>query len=87
MKSMLSLRSRRATALVALLSGVTACGGGGGGGDAPPPPVEAGTAFVVTTDFQSGSFATLPLDDPGAAQVNRGSINSDAVARFFGGRV
>jgi DNA-binding beta-propeller fold protein YncE len=86
MKSLLSHRSSGAP-LLALVSAIAACGGGGGGGDAPPPPAEAGSAFVVTTDFQSGSFATLPLDDPGAAQVNRGSIGSDAVARFFGGRV
>jgi DNA-binding beta-propeller fold protein YncE len=85
MKSLLAHRS--SFALAALVCGVAACGGGGGGGDAPPPPAEAGNAFVVTTDFQSGSFATLPLDDPGAALVNRGSIGSDAVARFFGGRV
>jgi DNA-binding beta-propeller fold protein YncE len=63
------------------------CGGGGGGSSEPPPPPESGVAFVVTTDFQSGSFTTLPLDDPEALEVNRGSIGSDAVARFHDGRV
>lgn len=66
--------------LVALAS---ACGGGGS--EAPPP--DAGNAFVVTTDFQSGSFALLPLDDPGARQVNVAPLGSDAVARFYDGRI
>jgi hypothetical protein len=82
-------RHRRLVALGALVVACTAaCGGGGGGGGGDlPPPGDGGFAFVVTTDFQSGSFATLPLGDPQSLQVNRGSIGSDAVARFHDGRV
>jgi hypothetical protein len=46
-------------------------------------------AFVVTTDFQTGSFATVTLDEP--RMVTPASparqVHSDAVARTFGGRV
>lgn len=87
--SMTAARARRLSrsggALALTLA--AACGGGGGDGGDAPPPSDTGVAFVVTTDFQSGSFATLPLDDPAALQVNRGSIGSDAVARFHDGRV
>jgi hypothetical protein len=46
-------------------------------------------AFVVATDFQTGSFGTIALDESRTvtqASASR-SINSDAVARTYGGLV
>lgn len=39
-------------------------------------------AFIITTDFETGTFATIDLDTREAV-INRGSIYSDAVARWF----
>ena len=54
---------------------------------AGPPPEQL--AFVVTTDFQTGSFATIGLDAPYPVTPSSPSrqINSDAVARTHGGMV
>ena len=88
-RKMVWSRRRRVALVPLVVVCAAACGGGGGGGggNVVPPPGDTGVAFVITTDFQSGSFATLPLDDPQSLQVNRGSIGSDAVARFHDGRV
>lgn len=52
-------------------------------------PVPEQFAFVVATDFQTGSFGTVTLDD--AHSVTQASparlLNSDAVARTYGGLV
>jgi len=52
-------------------------------------PREDSRAFVVATDFQTGSFATVTLDEP--RQVVKANpqrrIHSDAVARTYGGLV
>jgi DNA-binding beta-propeller fold protein YncE len=46
-------------------------------------------AFVIATDFQTGSFATIDLDPPRAVDpVSRDRrVHRDAVARAFGGLV
>lgn len=86
------LAHRRATSGVLGLSAlalVSACGGGGGGdggGDpTPPPPRESDTAMIVTSDFQSGAYSTIPLDAPTAISRNVGSAHADAVGRNVGG--
>ncbi len=81
-------RARMTVVAVALL--VAACSSGGvedrTPGDAPPPL--AGTsAFVVTTDFQTGSFAVFPVLQPDAVARNVERIHSDAVARVHDGLV
>lgn len=89
MMLMMSLRTRTgrpALGAMAALALAAGCGGGGGGGTTAPPP-SARTAFVVTTNFETGSFATVSLDDPLSTAVNLGQIHSDAVARFHDGRV
>src|SRR5690242_5095754 len=46
-------------------------------------------AFVIATDFQTGSFATVSLDEPRvvtSAGAQR-RVNSDAVARSYGGGI
>ena len=44
------------------------------------------TAFVVATDFQTGSYATIGLDDRKVAPTTPGrQLGSDAIARVFGG--
>lgn len=53
----------------------------------PPPPPEAAAVFVVTTDFQTGSYATFPVDEPGSVLTNLGRIHSDAVALYHDGLV
>jgi len=54
----------------------------------PTPPPEQ-FAFVVVTDFQTGSFGTVTLDDQHAVTQASPSrlLNSDAVARTYGGLV
>lgn len=46
-------------------------------------------AFVIATDFQTGSFGTVSLDEPRAVTPVSAArrINSDAVARTYGGLV
>lgn len=46
-------------------------------------------AFVIATDFQTGSFATIALDPPRPVQPARPSwrVNADATVRTFGGLV
>lgn len=46
----------------------------------PPPPSVAASVFVVTTDFQTGSYAVFPVDAPGDIAVSLGRLHSDAVA-------
>lgn len=79
--------SRRLVAATLLL--LAGCVGGGVEGPdfVPPPPPEAATVFVVTTDFQTGSYATFPVADPGAVRTNLGRIHSDAVALHHDGLV
>ena len=50
------------------------------------PPTTDTQAFVVTTDFVTGSFAVIDLASR-AAQKNVGQINSDAVATAFGDKI
>ena len=52
-----------------------------------PPPLEGTSAFVVTTDFQTGSFAVFPVLQPDAVARNVERIHSDAVARVHDGLV
>ncbi len=73
-------------ALVALAS----CTSGGVEDRTPseqPPPLAGTSAFVVTTDFQTGSFAVFPVLQPDAIARNVERIHSDAVAREHDGLV
>ena len=66
------------------------CGSGGvetRGTSGTPPPLEGTSAFVVTTDFQTGSFAVFPVLQPESVARNVERIHSDAVARTHGGLV
>jgi cysteine-rich repeat protein len=87
---------RRAAAIAAtaaLALSLAGCGGGGGSNTGVGVGADPGTTFpnadvfVVTTDFQTGSFATFPLTDPTNVRRNIDEIHSDAVARAHGGRV
>ena len=67
-----------------------ACTGSDPGAGLPDDPGDPGTqpsAFIVTGDFESGSFATMPLAQPADANVDRGQLHGDAVARTFDGMV
>lgn len=44
-------------------------------------------AFIVTTDFQTGSFTTVTLDEPRTVSEDIGTICSDAIARTWQDRV
>src|SRR5262249_37088124 len=46
-------------------------------------------AFIVTTNFQAGSFATVSLDEPRVItpSTSQRRIHSDATARVYGGLV
>ncbi len=64
-------------------------------GPSVPTPLPSGnlpgsintSAFVITSDFQTGSFATFPLSDPTRVTSNIAEIHSDAVARSHDGLV
>jgi hypothetical protein len=46
------------------------------------------TAFVLTTDFTTGSYSVVDLTTRSVTKdIRRGGVHSDALARFFGGRV
>jgi DNA-binding beta-propeller fold protein YncE len=46
------------------------------------------TAFVLTTDFRTGSYSVVDLATRSVTKdIRRGGVHSDALARFFGGRV
>jgi len=78
-----------AAALLALVA--TSCGGGGGGGgggsSTPPPSGNGASVFVVTTDFDTGSYSLFPIGHPEQIARSLGDVHSDAVARTHGGIV
>jgi len=73
-----------------LAATLAACSSGGVEDRTPgdtPPPLDGTSAFVVTTDFQTGSFAVFPVLQPEAVARNVERIHSDAVARAHDGIV
>jgi DNA-binding beta-propeller fold protein YncE len=81
---------RRVLLVLLALAAATACSSGGvedRGTGATPPPLEGTSAFVVTSDFQTGSFAVFPVLQPDAVVRNVERIHSDAVARAHDGIV
>jgi DNA-binding beta-propeller fold protein YncE len=73
-----------------LAATLAACSSGGVEDRTPgdtPPPLDGTSAFVVTTDFQTGSFAVFPVLQPDAVARNVERIHSDAVARAHDGLV
>lgn len=69
---------------------LAACSSGGVEDRTPgdtPPPLAGTSAFVVTSDFQTGSFAVFPVLQPDAVARNVERIHSDAVARVHDGLV
>ncbi|MBN1164501.1 MAG: hypothetical protein JXB45_07975, partial [Candidatus Krumholzibacteriota bacterium] len=44
-------------------------------------------AFITTTDYSTGSAAVITLDETYSTQINVAGINSDAVARYYGGLI
>jgi DNA-binding beta-propeller fold protein YncE len=80
----------RALRFAAVLLVAASCSSGGvedRGTGATPPPLEGTSAFVVTTDFQTGSFAVFPVLQADAVTKNVDRIHSDAVARVHAGLV
>ena len=80
----------RVLPIVLVLVAAAACSSGGvedRGTGATPPPLEGTSAFVVTSDFQTGSFAVFPVLQPDAVARNVERIHSDAVARAHDGLV
>ncbi len=76
-------------AIVVLALAFAGCTSGGvesrDGGEAPA--LEGTSAFVVTSDFQTGAFAVFPLLQPDAVARDVERIHSDAVARTHAGLV
>jgi DNA-binding beta-propeller fold protein YncE len=55
---------------------------------APTSLTRPNTAFVLTTDFTSGSYSIVDLATRNVTRdIRPGGVHSDAVARAFGGRV
>ncbi|MBC8149146.1 MAG: hypothetical protein H8E96_05660 [Verrucomicrobiaceae bacterium] len=50
-------------------------------------PPGAPSAFVVTGDFETGSYAVLPTENPADVAPDLGGIHGDAVARAYQGQV
>jgi hypothetical protein len=48
-----------------------------------------GTAFVIATDFETGSFGTVSFDDPPVVTPvsSQRHVNSDAIGRLFAGLI
>jgi hypothetical protein len=65
----------------------------GGGDDAdsimnPSAPPERGAAFVLTTDFSTGSYSVVDLATRNTFDdIGLGGVSSDAIARVFNGLV
>lgn len=51
------------------------------------PAVADGFMFTTTTDFSTGSSSVILLDGNCTVQPNVASVHSDAVCRFFDGRI
>lgn len=76
--------------LVAVVVVLVGCSSGGvedRGTGGTPPPLEGTSAFVVTSDFQTGSFAVFPVLQPESIAINVERIHSDAVGRVHDGIV
>ena len=55
---------------------------------APIPLTRPNTAFVLTTDFSTGSYSVVDLATRSVTKdIRPGGVHSDALARSFGGRV
>jgi DNA-binding beta-propeller fold protein YncE len=83
-------RARSVLPLALLALVLAGCTSGGVEDRTPgeqPPPLAGTSAFVVTTDFQTGSFAVFPVLQPDAIARNVERIHSDAVAREHDGLV
>lgn len=84
------MAERIGIAVLVLAAVIAGCSSGGvedRGTGSTPPPLEGTSAFVVTSDFQTGSFAVFPVLQPEAVTRNVERIHSDAVARTHGGLV
>ncbi len=86
---MAELRSRFGMIVVAaaVLAGCSSGGVEDRGTGGTPPPLAGTSAFVVTSDFQTGSFAVFPLLQPESVARNVERLHSDAVARAHDGLV
>jgi DNA-binding beta-propeller fold protein YncE len=76
-----------AAVLLALVAGCSSGGVETRDRGETPPPLEGTSAFVVTSDFQTGSFAVFPVLQPDAVARDVERIHSDAVARVQGGLI
>jgi len=77
-----ALRGHQTVRLLAALL-LTGCSSSGLPSSPPTVPTNSRTAFVVTGDFETGSYAVLPIQDPRAAAVDLGAVHGDAVARTY----
>ncbi len=75
-----------AAAVVLIAQTLAGCVGGPRGND-PRPPAAASGILALTTNFQIGSFAVAPLDDPAAMSADLGQTHGDAVGRVQAGAV
>ncbi|GAB4280379.1 MAG: hypothetical protein Kow0092_36030 [Deferrisomatales bacterium] len=78
---------RFTTFLAAALLLLAGCGGSSGDSDTPAPALP-GTAFVTTTDYSTGGYATIDLDTLEArALPGSGIVESDNAAAYHGGKI
>lgn len=52
-----------------------------------PSPSSEKLAFIITTDFETGSFSTITLDEPRNVTKNIGFVHSDTQARSYQGKI
>jgi hypothetical protein len=65
----------------------SACGTNDSSTPVPTFPAGAPSAFIITGDFETGSFAVLPTQDPAEVVADLGPVHGDAVARGYQGQV
>ena len=70
--------------LIALLDG---CGRNESSDSRPLPPTGNPAAFIITGDFETGSYAVMNTDNPDEVAADLGPVHGDAVARSYQGEV
>jgi hypothetical protein len=76
----------RGVMVLIMVTGILAlvgCNGGGDGDEDLSTPTGGGVAFVLTSNFETGSYSVIDLATRNPFN-DLGGVSSDAIARFFG---
>ena len=70
--------------LAAIFSG---CGRAADSTPPTPPSTAEPSAFIITGDFETGSYAVMETRDPSVVAADLGPVHGDAVARTYRGEI